>query len=147
MPPLRDRPEDIPVLAQHFFHAFRQEFRKPLNGLSRPALSKLQAYAWPGNVRELRNVMERAVLLCEGADVEAADIVLGRVAYNTPRDGIADALALPLEGCTFAQVEESVLRQALRRARWNYSQAGRMLDLSRDQVRYKAEKYGLRPDA
>lgn len=146
MPPLRERGDDIPLLAKHFFHSFRQEFRKLLHGVTPDAMEKLRLYPWPGNVREMRNVMERAVLLSDGEMVTADDVVLGRMAFNTPRESVGEIVTLPPEGCTLAQAEESILRQALRRARWNYSQAGRILGLSRDQVRYKVDKFGMQPE-
>lgn len=144
MPPLRERTGDIPVLAQYFLHLFNREFRKNLSGISSDALERLNTYTWPGNVRELRNVMERAVLLNEGHMVERSDIVLGRATFNVPRDSYGEVVLLPPEGCALADAEKSLLRQALTRTQWNQTHTGQMLGISRDQVRYKMEKYDLK---
>jgi len=145
MPPLRERTGDIPVLAQYFLNLFNREFRKNLDGISSEALDRLNTYAWPGNVRELRNVMERAVLLNDGHSVEKNDIFLGRTTFNVPKESYGELVILPPDGCDLAEAELSLLRQALARTNWNQTHAGAMLHISRDQVRYKMEKFGLRP--
>ncbi len=144
MPPLRERIGDVPVLAQYFLNIFNREFRKNLAGFSSDALERLNTYSWPGNVRELRNVIERAVLLNEGHAVEKNDIVLGRASFNIPRDTYGEIVLLPPEGCELAAAEKSLLRQALIRTKWNQTHAGALLGISRDQVRYKMEKFDLK---
>lgn len=144
MPPLRDRKGDVTVLARHFLSQFNREFRKGILGISPPGLEKLNQYAWPGNVRELRNVIERAVLLNEGPWVGPSDIILGRANFNAPPESLGEKVLLPAGGCTLAEAEESLLRQALNRADWNQTRTGAMLGISRDQVRYKIEKFGLK---
>jgi DNA-binding NtrC family response regulator len=146
MPPLRERPEDIPLLAQHFLETYNREFRRQFNGLTAAALRKLNQYPWPGNVRELRNVIERAVLLSAGERIDADDIVLGRVTFGASQPDTGEVIALPPGGCTLADAEMSLVRQALRRCHWNLTRAGAMLGVSRDQVRYKIEKFGLKEE-
>lgn len=145
MPPLRERKGDITILANYFLAMFNREFRKQIQGISPDGLAKLNNYAWPGNVRELRNVIERAVLLNEGAWVEKTDIILGRANFNTPAESVGEIVVLPPEGCTLADAEESILRQALNRCDWNQTRTGALLGITRDQVRYKIEKFGMKP--
>lgn len=147
MPPLRERVGDITLLANHFLTIFNREFRKQLHGFTSDALTKLNAYPWPGNVRELRNVVERAVLLNEGNWIGQTDIILGRANFNTPADSLGERVLLPPEGCTLAEAEESLLRQALNRADWNQTRTGALLGITRDQVRYKIDKFGLKNPA
>ena len=144
MPPLRERKGDVTVLANYFLAMFNREFRKQLQGISADALAKLNAYPWPGNIRELRNVMERAILLNEGPWIEKGDIVLGRANFNTPVESLGEIVPLPLQGCTLADAEESLLRQALNRCDWNQTRTGVLLGITRDQVRYKIEKFGMK---
>ncbi|MBI2431297.1 MAG: sigma-54-dependent Fis family transcriptional regulator [Candidatus Hydrogenedentes bacterium] len=142
LPPLRERREDLPLLAGHFLDIYRHEFKKESIAFSGVAMQRLCGYAWPGNVRELRNVIERAVLLTRGDMIEGEDIILGRAAGRMTSNG--EIISLPEEGCTLAEAEASLVRQALRRCGGNLTQAGRLLGISRDQVRYKLEKYGLK---
>lgn len=144
MPSLRERPEDIPLLAEHFVERFRREFRKACGPLSPGAFDKLVGYPWPGNVRELRNVLERAVLLHSGDSIDPDDILLGRAALQGTVDVSGPMGGLP-ENCTLAEAERILLLRALERTRWNQSKAAALLDISRDQVRYKMGKHGLAP--
>jgi len=95
-------------------------------------------------VRELRNVIERAVLLNESDWVSESDIILGRASFNVPPESLGEKVLLPQEGCTLAEAEESLVRQALNRSDWNQTRTGALLGITRDQVRYKMEKFGLR---
>lgn len=144
MPPLRERQGDIALLAHHFLSQFNREFRRQLRGIAPEGLRKLNSYPWPGNVRELRNVIERAVLLNEGEWVNDGDIILGRANFNAPPESLGEKVLLPQEGCTLAEAEESLLRQALNRSDWNQTRTGALLGITRDQVRYKMDKFGLR---
>lgn len=141
LPPLRERGDDLQMLTQHFMAMFASEFRKPITSITEQAQTKLAAYAWPGNIRELRNAIERAVLLCKREVLDAEDLVLGRI-----RDRTGDAiqgLQLPANGVDLDQVEEQLVRQALQRTGGNQTQAAKLLTLSRDQLRYRMQKYGL----
>ncbi len=140
--PLRERGDDIELLVKHFVAGFAREFRKEVHGLNGPAIERLKSYGWPGNVRELRNAVERAVLLCKSTTLTQTDFVLGRGLDDGEVIGIKD-LQLPPSGVDLQEVEEQLVRQALKRAGNNQSQAARMLHLSRDQLRYRMEKFGL----
>jgi len=139
LPPLRDRGDDIRLLAEYFIDVFSREFRRRVSGLTPAAVEKLLAYNWPGNVRELRNTMERAVLLVKQDHIGPDDLVTGR-----PRpDQAAPVIELPPGGISLQTVEEQLVRQALALTNNNQTKAARLLHLSRDQLRYRMERYGL----
>ena len=137
--PLRERREDIPDLVQLFIRHFATESGKAITSIKPEALQLLVNYHWPGNVRELQNIVERAAALARGAVLEPGDIHL-----DAPR---AKASAhgnnfLP-EGMTLEQWEDEMIREALRRANGNKSQAARLLGLSRNALRYRLSKIGI----
>jgi len=140
LPPLRDRGDDIRLLADHFALRFSTEFKKPLAKVEDGAYQRILAYHWPGNVRELRNVIERAVLLCRGNTITEEDIVLGRPGSMTQAE---TGFVLPVSGTDFHELENSLIRQAMARTNNNQTQAARLLNLSRDAFRYRLEKLGL----
>jgi two-component system response regulator AtoC len=138
MPPLRARPEDIPLLVEYFIDMFNSEFRKRVLGATPSAYAVLQRYGWPGNVRELRNVIERAMLLSEGDRLEARDFPALSSTINA-----GEGFELPASGVDLEQLERSLVIQALRRSNGNHTRAGSLLGLNRDQIRYRIEKFGL----
>ncbi len=142
LPPLRERGEDVKLLAQHFAAQFSKEFKKPISGIDEEVYAKLMGYDWPGNVRELRNVIERAVLLCRGDRITVEDIVLGR-STHLAADATGSRFVLPPEGLDLRELESHLIRQALRRTNNNQTQAAKLLHLSRDAFRYRLEKLGL----
>ena len=145
LPPLRARGDDIRLLTQHFVARFAQEFKKPAVKLGDEVWELLRGYSWPGNVRELRNVVERAVLLCKDNTVTREDIVLGRT-ESQPWSWDIDHMELPPEGFDFDQLrrlESHLLKQALARTNNNQTQAAKLLNLSRDRLRYRLQKHGL----
>mgnify|MGYP005841413893 CR=1 FL=1 len=143
IPPLRERAEDVPVLARHFLDEHNREFHGPPRKLSTEAMKKLCGYHWPGNVRELRNVIERAVLLSASDTLGPDDILLGRNVLASRFRNADYIVRLPDQGCTLADVERDLVRQALERTGYIQTRAARLLGLSRDQIRYKMEKYGI----
>lgn len=142
LPPLRDRGEDVKLLAQHYVYQFAKEFRKPINRIDDSAYDKLMNYAWPGNVRELRNVTERAVLLSKSDTFTADDCVLGR-AEQTEKP-IGSGFVLPDSGIDLHALEESLVRQAIERTNNDQAAAANLLKLGRDALRFRLERYGLR---
>ena len=145
LPPLRARGDDIDLLTDHFIERFAAEFRKPLARITDAARARLRGYHWPGNVRELRNVLERAALLCRGDTIDAEDIVLGR-SEEQPCACDFERINLPPGGfdlSKLAVLEARLLRQALERTHHNQTQAARLLNLSRDRLRYRLQKHGL----
>jgi DNA-binding NtrC family response regulator len=134
IPPLRERKEDIPYLVEHFAGKFGGQ-------ISEEAMERLLSYHWPGNVRELENVIERSILLAKGPRVEAADV---RIDTGVARQRAATAADhfLP-EGVTLDEYEQSILREALKRANGNKSQAARLLGLTRNALRYRLAQMGI----
>lgn len=141
LPPLRERREDIPLLAEHFIQQFNREFGKQVNGISRMAEKILMEYPWPGNIRELKNVIERAIIL------ECEDQLL---VENLPREMIDKTVGcqvgplnfrLPPEGIDIEDVERELIRQALELAEGNQSKAAKLLNLGIDALRYRMKKF------
>jgi DNA-binding NtrC family response regulator len=134
IPPLRERKEDIPYLVEHFAGKFGGE-------ISEEAMERLLSYHWPGNVRELENVVERSILLAKGPRVEAADVRIDMGIARQRAAASADHF-LP-EGVTLDEYEQSILREALKRANGNKSQAARLLGLTRNALRYRLAQMGI----
>ncbi len=141
IPPLREHKEDIPDLARFFLEEFARESGEPAKEITPAALQLLVDFHWPGNVRELENILQRALALSNGNVIDAADIHFDRAA---PRP-TADASPVLPEGMTLEQWEEEIIREALRHANGNKSQAARSLGLSRNALRYRLSKMGV-PD-
>jgi len=137
LPPLRERVGDIRLLVAHYIDRYNREFRKHVRGLQPAAQALLDQYRWPGNVRELRNAIERAMLLADNG-------LLGVEDFATLSKSTAPAtFRLPPEGVDLETVERQLVVQALQRAGGNQTQAGHLLGINRDQVRYRIEKFGL----
>jgi two-component system response regulator AtoC len=137
LPPLRERRGDIPRLAAYYIDRYNGEFKKRVRGLSPAAAALLEQYQWPGNIRELRNAIERAMLLADRDLIEPDD-------FSTLTRSVAAAqFRLPAEGLNLDEVERQLVVQALERAGGNQTQAGQLLGINRDQVRYRIEKFGL----
>jgi DNA-binding NtrC family response regulator len=133
LPALRDRREDIPLLAQHFLARNRSRYRKQVNGFSPSAMQQMMQYPWPGNVRELEHTVERAVLLCRGEEVEPANLAIASARASAPS----------FENMSIDEVEALLIRKVLRRCDGNISQASEALGLSRAALYRRIEKYGL----
>jgi DNA-binding NtrC family response regulator len=145
IPPLRERREDIPPLAEYFLRKFRVEQESPVQRISPEAMRKLVDYDWPGNVREIENVMERALVLAAGDALQPDDIRLDFAPRRTAPpanggNGSGDFLA---EGITLEEHERQLIREALKRANGNKSQAARLLGLTRNALRYRLTQMGL----
>ena len=144
IPPLRERGDDIRVLAEHYVSSFKSRLRKSIDSIAPEALAAFRSYEWPGNVRELRNVIERAMILEDGDEITAKYLPRGLAVDSRARGG-ADSLALdkvrlPAGGVSLEEVEMSLVRQALERSGGNQTKAAELLDISRDQLRYRMKK-------
>ncbi|PWU08841.1 MAG: two-component system response regulator [Terriglobia bacterium] len=139
IPPLRERKQDISFLANHFLRKLAPDAGREIDSISDAAMEKLVNYHWPGNVRELENVIERALILCRGQQLEPEDIKLETAPSRRPQ---TDQHFLP-EGMTLDQYEQEIIREALRRADGNKSQAARLLGLTRNALRYRLTQMGL----
>ncbi len=133
LPPLRERREDIPLLAHHFLRQSAQRYRKQVNGFEAVALQLLLDHPWPGNVRELDHAIERAVLLAQGPQVRAADLGL-----RPARDP-----SVRLDEMSIEEVERVLIQKALARYGGNVSHASKALGLSRSAVYRRLQKYNL----
>ncbi len=140
IPPLRDHKEDIPALANFFLEKFARESGKPIRGITPAAMNLLLGFHWPGNVRELENIIERGVTLSVGSTLDVADIHLDAPA---PRATTAGSSPVLPAGMTLDQWEDEAIREALRLANGNKSQAARALGLSRNALRYRLSKIGV----
>lgn len=145
LPPLRDRGDDVRLIAEYFTDVYAREFRKPIQSLAPDAMEKLMRYNWPGNVRELRNTIERAVLLSKGPVITAQDLVVGQ-SSQADTASASSLVKLPPCGMTLAELEEDLIRQALVATRYNQTRAAKMLGISRDQLKYRIDRYGLTPE-
>jgi DNA-binding NtrC family response regulator len=140
IPPLRDRKEDVPALVKYFLEKFARESGAPQKGITPDAMKLLMDFRWPGNVRELENVIQRAVTLAEGPVLDVADIQLDTRSHRNTSSG--NPFVLP-EGMTLDQWEQETIREALKNANGNKSQAARMLGLSRNALRYRLSQMGV----
>ncbi len=144
IPPLRERGDDVLLLAQHYIEQANQKRRgTKLKGLSPEAVQIFKNYKWSGNVRELRNVIERASILEDGEWVTAkhlpADLILSG---STVNGGSRSGFILPADGVPLEEVEFELARQAFERSGGNLTKAAKLLGISRDQLRYKLKKSG-----
>ena len=149
IPPLRDRKDDVLLLAKYYIDKANLKRRgKALVGLSPEVESIFRNYRWSGNVREMRNVIERASILEDGDTVTAthlpADMLSGQ---SDGGNGDAVVFPLPAEGVPLEAVEFDLAKQAIERTNGNLTRAAKLLDISRDQLRYKLRKAGYEPEA
>ena len=139
IPPLRERKQDIPTLANHFIQKLAPDSGSEVESITSAGMEKLMGYHWPGNVRELENVIERSLVLCRGKQLDVQDIKL----ENAPRPRAQNETHFLPEGMTLDQYEQELIREALRRADGNKSQAARLLGLTRNALRYRLTQMGL----
>jgi len=149
LPSLRERREDIPLLARHFLERFRKSMEKPIEGLSPEAVRRLEAYDWPGNVRELENTMERAVALETGGEISLR-VLPDRIAGYSPSGsgtGNASDISFPPEGLDFekqiAETERRYLQAALEKSHGVRTKASDLLKITYRSFRHYAKKHNL----
>jgi DNA-binding NtrC family response regulator len=141
LPPLRERREDIPLLLRHYMERYNAEFRKSFRAVSDEAMRLLCTYPWPGNVRELRNVVERILILETGETILPEHLPPEVTAPRAPQSPSRYALASG--GISLEEVEKDFVRQALEAAAGNQTRAAHLLGISRDQLRYRMQKFGF----
>lgn len=134
IPPLRERGEDVLLLADHFLKRYAHKYKKEISGLSREARQKLMRYRWPGNVRELQHAIERAVILSDTSLLKPADFMLQP---QPERKADAD------ETLNLEQLERNAIERAMRRSEGNLSRAAEYLGITRYALYRKLEKLGL----
>jgi DNA-binding NtrC family response regulator len=160
LPPLRERGDDALALAEHFLRRFSAKYGKDVRRIDARAREVLLSYPWPGNVRELSHVIERAVLWSRDSTLNVEHLSLAapmRVAPDSP-DAAPDAgeqrlnpagaaisdSGMPVESGDLTQVERSMIERAMREAGGNQTRAAQKLGISRDTLRYRLKKYGIR---
>jgi DNA-binding NtrC family response regulator len=135
LPPLRDRGQDVILLADRFLSRFTAKYGKDVRGIDPDARAAMLAYPWPGNVRELSHVIERAVLWSQGGMLESKHLSL--------MSSVDASSSLPGNGVDLSQLERSLIEQALRESAGNQTKAAQRLGISRDTLRYRLKKFGL----
>jgi DNA-binding NtrC family response regulator len=140
IPPLRNRKEDILLLVEHFLAKYRDETGGRIQSVTPAAMERVLSYHWPGNVRELENIIQRAMVLAPGPALQPADIQLDSERQAAPT---GDKLPFVPDGMTLDQYEQELIREALRRAGGNKSQAARLLGLTRNALRYRLTQMGI----
>jgi len=160
LPALRERASDTPLLVEHFLKKFNERLKKNVIGIEPEALDLLNAYTWPGNIRELENVMERAVLFCDGQKLRVEDLpselrgpsgMSGSIAPATSADANVDLGNLPAEGglkehvkVAMSRLERDLVSRALKQTNNNVTHAARLLKISRKGLQLKMKELGLR---
>jgi len=137
VPPLRERPEDLPLIIDHFFRVFTQKYNRRLSGISRAAYQRMFSYRWPGNVRELQNAIERAVLLARGESIEVEDLP-----FDSGNSFSAEDFFVP-PNMTLAEIERRVIARTLERTHGNKLEAARILGIYRPRLYSKLRKYEI----
>jgi DNA-binding NtrC family response regulator len=150
VPPLRERREDILPLANFFIRSFNPRFRRNIRGVSAAGIDELLAHDWPGNVRELRNTIERAMVLEETDWILPGSLAIRREQVMIPAAAVARANSDPgagrsTEGMSLEEAEKNMLLRALEKTAWNQTRAAKVLEITRDTLRYKMKKFNLRP--
>jgi DNA-binding NtrC family response regulator len=143
IPPLRERPDDILPLTKYFLQKYNEEFHKNVQTISKGVEDFLRGYDWPGNVRELKNVIERAMILGEGDTLLMEHLPMEILGQASKQGGVIEGIRIPQEGISLEKVEEALVRQALKMTNGNQTRAAKLLDISRDALRYRMQKFGL----
>ena len=143
LPPLRDRREDIPPLAEHYLKKFSAEFGRPVRKISPEAMRLLTEHRWPGNIRQLAAVIERAVLLSDGQVLTREDVA-GRLQPRRPVT--PKGWELPEEGLNLESFEREMIRQSLEKSGGMATRAAKLLHMSYKAFLYRVEKFGIKPE-
>ncbi|MCL5022532.1 MAG: sigma-54 dependent transcriptional regulator [Nitrospirae bacterium] len=140
IPPLRERKGDIPLLAEHFFTQYRNEFDRQSMHLSREALDVLATYNWPGNVRELKSFFAKVCLLVDSDTISPRHLL-----ERLPGPG-EELVSYIDSGRSLGDIEKNLIRETLRKARGNMASAAKLLNISYDTLRYRMKKFGIRAE-
>jgi DNA-binding NtrC family response regulator len=143
MPALRERREDIPLLADYFLKDAAQRYQRPALRFDKEAFRQFQTYPWPGNVRELKHTVERLAVIAESDEILPGDLPENLTLQTGHAANVL--LQLPDEGIDLEEVEREILRQALDRQEWNQTRAAQYLNITRSALIYRMQKFGLQP--
>jgi DNA-binding NtrC family response regulator len=157
LPSLRERATDIPLLVMHFIRKFNARLKKEIDGVEPAALVHLTSYPWPGNIRELENVIERAVLFCDGRELRLSDLPAevqgssaGATPTSTPLPPLSSEPSSPSDGlkeqvkAAMSRLERELIVRALEQTNGNVTHAARLLKISRKGLQLKMKELGLR---
>jgi two-component system response regulator AtoC len=146
LPPLRERKEDIPILADHFLKKYSQALGKTMKGFHPKALEVLLEHRWSGNVRELENTIERAVVLADGPEVEKENLPLeiqrGQETVQA-QPAVEEEISIKKASRT---LEINLIQRALKKTKGNHTHAARLLEISHRALLYKIKEYGIEED-
>lgn len=142
IPPLRNRRDDIPTLVDFFIAKHSAGANRQIDGLTASARNLIMSYSWPGNVRQLESAIERAILLCEGSEIQVEDLPVEIRQEGTSAS--AFNFKLPPEGISFEEVERSLITQAMEQTNWNITRSAKLLGLSFRTLQYRLEKFGIK---
>lgn len=137
IPPLRDRLDDIPLLANHFLNIYDKKYQKNVRAISEASMKILQKYNWPGNVRELQHALERAVIMCNSHILNPEDF------FFKANVSLGEESNVTLEDYHLEEVEKILIRKVLKKHDGNITQAANELGLTRSSLYRRLEKYGL----
>lgn len=143
IPPLRERPEDIPPLTKYFVQKDNEAFHKNVQKISKEVEDFLRNYDWPGNVRELKNIIERAMILGDGDTLLLEHLPIEVLGQASDQVEMMEGIRIPPQGISLEKVEEALVGQALKMTSGNQTKAAKLLDISRDALRYRMQKFGL----
>jgi DNA-binding NtrC family response regulator len=143
IPPLRERPSDVLPLTKYFMQRYNEEFHKNVQTISKGVEDFLRNYNWPGNVRELKNVIERAMILVEEDTLLMEHLPIEILGQGSKQGGVIEGIRIPPEGISMEKVEEALVKQALKMTSGNQTKAAKLLDISRDALRYRMQKFGM----
>lgn len=142
IPPLRNRRDDIPPLIDYFVKKQGVAGNRKIRGVTAAARNLLLNYSWPGNVRQLESAIERAILLCEGEEIDVEDLPVEIRQQDAP--AAAFNFKLPPEGISFEELERSLIVQAMEQTGWNITRSAKLLGLSFRTLQYRLEKFGIK---
>jgi DNA-binding NtrC family response regulator len=145
IPPLRSRRDDIPPLVEAFVAKHSAGAQRKIRGMTAAARNLIMNYSWPGNVRQLESAIERAILLCEGDQIDVEDLPVEIRQEGSPAS--AFGFKLPPEGISFEELEKSLIIQAMEQTNWNITRAAKLLGLSFRTLQYRLEKFGIKRPA
>lgn len=148
IPPLYERQEDVLLLAEHFLKKYNTEFKKNIKGMTPNVKARLLEYKWPGNVRELKNAIERAVLFENGDFLSMRSLrIFGEPGIRKERISITPLnplnLEIPIGGLSLTEIEQTLIKKAITRARGNKALAARLLKISREALKYRIRKFKI----
>ncbi len=148
LPPLRERKKDIHVIAKYFINEFNKEFKKNLKGISKETEKLFEEYQWPGNVRELKNIIERAMILESGEEYIVPEHL--PIEFTSGETAVANVkkvdISIPPGGLDIEELEKELIRQALEITKGNQTRASKLLNVTRDALRYRMQKFGFLPE-